>query len=85
MKVIVLNSLSHSGSTVLSMVLSASKNAISLGEIYQILRDEPSKWLDNNESCSCSQSTEHCDFWGPVLRQRILIYLLYLCKKLEQL
>jgi len=68
MKVIVLNSLSHSGSTVLSMVLSASKNAISLGEIYQILRDEPSKWLDNNESCSCSQSTEHCDFWGPVLR-----------------
>ena len=41
MKVIVLNSLSHSGSTVLSMVLSASKNAISLGEIYQILRDEP--------------------------------------------
>lgn len=68
MKVIVLNSLSHSGSTVLSMVLSASQNAVSLGEVYQILRDKPSKWLENNESCSCGKSSESCEFWHPVLR-----------------
>lgn len=67
MKIIVLNSLSHSGSTVISMVLSTAENAISLGEVYQILRDTPDDWLDRNEQCSCSNALASCEFWKPVL------------------
>lgn len=67
MKIIVLNSLSHSGSTVLSMVLSSADNAVSLGEIYQILRDNPQDWLERNDACSCSNTLAACEFWKPVL------------------
>ena len=67
MKVIVLNSLSHSGSTVLSMVLSSSQNAISLGEIYLVLRDDPDNWLEHNKTCSCNNSTDSCAYWNLVL------------------
>lgn len=67
MKIIVLNSLSHSGSTVISMVLSGANNAISLGEVYQILRDQPDDWLEKNEMCSCSNTLASCEFWKPVL------------------
>lgn len=67
MKIIVLNSLSHSGSTVISMVLSNAANAVSLGEIYQVLRDDPADWLAKNETCSCANALAQCTFWEPVL------------------
>lgn len=67
MKVIVLNSLSHSGSTVISMVLSSAVNAVSLGEIYQVLRDNPDDWLAKDDKCSCSNPLGMCEFWKPVL------------------
>lgn len=67
---VVINSLSHSGSTVLSMVLAGHTKLISLGEIFQILRDAPEKWLhDNNTICSCGATAGECNVWGAALKK----------------
>lgn len=70
MKFIAVSSLSHSGSTVLSMALSCHENLISLGEIFQVVREKPSFFLsDCNAKCSCGASAKDCEFWGPVLQE----------------
>lgn len=67
---VLVNSLSHSGSTVLSMVLAGHDNLISLGEIFQVLREDPSKWLnDENAVCSCGAKANECNVWGKALKK----------------
>ena len=69
---IFLTSLSHSGSTVFSMALACHKNVVSLGEVYQVLREAPDYWLNNNERiCSCGQPAYECDFWGSALKRLV--------------
>ncbi|MEG3766970.1 hypothetical protein [Alteromonas sp. 14N.309.X.WAT.G.H12] len=68
--VICLTSLSHSGSTVFSMALACHQNTVSLGEVYQVLREGPEFWLGANDKvCSCGQPASECEFWGPALRK----------------
>lgn len=68
--VICLTSLSHSGSTVFSMALACHQNTVSLGEIYQVLREGPEFWLGANDKiCSCGQPASKCEYWGPALRK----------------
>ena len=68
--IIFLTSLSHSGSTVFSMALACHENLVSLGEVYQVLREAPEYWLNNNEqTCSCGQPAHQCDFWGSALKR----------------
>ncbi|MBU2979577.1 hypothetical protein [Alteromonas sp. C1M14] len=70
--VICLTSLSHSGSTVFSMALACHQNTVSLGEVYQVLREGPEYWLNANDKiCSCGQPAAKCDYWGPALRKLI--------------
>lgn len=70
--IICLTSLSHSGSTVFSMALACHQYTVSLGEVYQVLRKGPQFWLHaNNNLCSCGQSADTCEFWGPTLRKLI--------------
>lgn len=67
-KLIAINSLSHSGSTVLSMVLAGHNQLISLGEIFQVLREKPEKWLNDPDAlCSCGEKADKCNIWGPAL------------------
>lgn len=69
-KLVLVNSLSHSGSTVLSMILAGHDNLISLGEIFQVLREEPEKWLkDENAVCSCGAKAGDCNVWGAALKK----------------
>lgn len=66
--IICLTSLSHSGSTVFSMALACHENVVSLGEVYQVLREGPEYWLNNTERlCSCGQSAFECEFWHTAL------------------
>lgn len=67
-KFFAITSLSHSGSTVFSMALACHNNLVSLGEIFQVLRQRPSYWLNDDEHlCSCGQPAAKCGFWGPAL------------------
>lgn len=68
-KIFTITSLSHSGSTVFSMALACHQQLVSVGEVFQILRDDPNKWLhDAAHNCSCGKHASECEFWGPVLR-----------------
>lgn len=67
---VVINSLSHSGSTILSMIIANHEEMISLGEIYQVLREPSSYWLNDSEKkCSCGLAAAECEFWGDTLRK----------------
>lgn len=67
---VIINSLSHSGSTILSMIIANHDEMISLGEIYQVLREPSSYWLnDSDKKCSCGLAAAECEFWGNTLRK----------------
>lgn len=70
MKFFAVNSLSHSGSTILSISLASHDKLISLGEIFQILRDPAQQWIgDKDRICSCGKQAADCELWGPALRK----------------
>ena len=67
-KIISITSQSHSGSTVLSMALACHWQLVSLGEIYQVLREQPDFWLDDPaQRCSCGAHASECSFWRVAL------------------
>lgn len=70
-KIIYIVGLGHSGSTVLDMLLTTSGKAVGLGQIWNVLREDPSVTLDR--VCSCGASALDCKFWGPVLEQIVLV------------
>ncbi len=77
-KVLYITSLSHSGSTLLDLLLNGHSRIFSVGEIKQL----PTKWknLKRNLSlrampfkCSCGQDLRDCDFWKTVNTQSELL------------
>lgn len=68
MKLFTVNSLSHSGSTILSISLASHAKLVSLGEVFQVLREPTDKWFNDTETlCSCGEVAGNCAFWGKVL------------------
>ena len=52
------------------MIIANHDQMISLGEIYQVLREPSSYWLNDSEKkCSCGLAAAECEFWGDTLRK----------------
>lgn len=65
-RIIFIASLSHSGSTLLDLLLGAHPNVIGLGELHKVLQMSPER-LDSEKvmRCTCGQPVADCDFWKP--------------------
>lgn len=60
-------SLSHSGSTLLSLILGCHSRIVGLGEIARVLKQGPLGLEKTRQGlCSCNQNMDHCEFWGQV-------------------
>ena len=66
-KLIYVAGLGHSGSTVLDMLLATGGRAVSLGQIWTVIREDSLK--SQARHCTCGASAPECIFWGPILRQ----------------
>jgi hypothetical protein len=64
-KLIYIVSLSHSGSTVLDMLLTTGRKAVGLGQIWTVIGESPSE--RRNRQCSCGKPAPECPIWGPIL------------------
>jgi len=64
-KVIYIAGLGHSGSTILDMLLSTTRRAVGLGQVWTVLREQPT--ITRARICSCGTTAPKCDFWGPVI------------------
>lgn len=61
-KLIYIVSASHSGSTLLDLMLSHHAHIQGVGEVMHL-----KQWLDKDLLCSCNQPLSHCHFWQQVL------------------
>ena len=66
-KIICVVGLSHSGSTVLDMLLTTRSKAVGLGQVWTVLREDPER--SRMRQCSCGASAPECKLWGPVLER----------------
>ncbi|MGZ5917591.1 MAG: hypothetical protein ACXWJ4_09760 [Methyloceanibacter sp.] len=66
-KVIYIVGLSHSGSTVLDMLLTTAGKAVGLGQVWTVLREAPAR--TQTRVCSCGTSAPECEMWGPVIER----------------
>ena len=66
-KLIYIMGLSHSGSTVLDMLLTTAGKAVGLGQVWTVLRERPD--LARERICSCGEQARACAFWGPVIER----------------
>lgn len=64
-RVIYVAGMGHSGSTVLDMLLATGGMAVSLGQIWNVLREDPLK--TRTRICTCGAPAPDCFFWGPIL------------------
>jgi hypothetical protein len=55
---------SHSGSTVLDMLLTTGGKAVGLGQVWTVLREDPAR--TRARVCSCGTTAPECPIWGPV-------------------
>jgi hypothetical protein len=58
---------SHSGSTVLDMLLSTRGKAVGLGQVWTILGEDSTK--TQQRVCSCGATAMECALWRPVIEQ----------------
>jgi hypothetical protein len=59
-------SLSHSGSTLLDLILGGNSRCLGLGEVHNVLRMPPARLVEKfGDTCTCGRTTEACEFWGP--------------------
>jgi hypothetical protein len=66
-------SLEHSGSTLLSLAISAHPKVISFGEVEKVINASTAKnEILVNSKCLCGQSVSNCNFWGPILNEEAL-------------
>jgi hypothetical protein len=65
--VIYILGLSHSGSTVLDMMLTTARKAVGLGQVWTVLAEEPEQ--RQVRTCSCGALAPECKIWGPVLEK----------------
>ena len=57
--------LSHSGSTLLHMMLASHPRAVGLGEAFKTLAPGPSGLArSRSRRCTCGKAMEDCPFWG---------------------
>jgi hypothetical protein len=66
-KLIYIVSLSHSGSTVLDMLLTTGRKAVGLGQIWTVLAEVPEQ--RGQRQCSCGKAAPDCPIWGPILER----------------
>jgi hypothetical protein len=66
-RVIYIAGLGHSGSTVLDMLLATRRKAVSLGQVWTVLCEDPLK--SRTRVCTCGALAPDCDFWGPILHR----------------
>lgn len=67
-KIVFISSLSHSGSTLLDLILGGHSRFIGLGEIRQVLDLESlEREKINKVVCSCTHTLEECAFWGKAV------------------
>ena len=64
-KLIYIVSLSHSGSTVLDMMLTTGRKALGLGQIWTVLAEAPEQ--RRLRQCSCGLPAPECPVWGPIV------------------
>jgi hypothetical protein len=66
-RLVYITSRAHSGSTLLSLLLSGQPSLIALGEIISLLDFEKGHIFRQDEiRCSCGSVMRYCQFWGPV-------------------
>jgi hypothetical protein len=66
-RVIYIVSLSHSGSTVLDMLLTTAGKAVGLGQVWTVLREDLGR--TQTRVCSCGAVAPECELWGPVIER----------------
>jgi Sulfotransferase family len=59
--------LSHSGSTLLSFLLNAHPEVVSVGEVSRLGDLIPGRWTEKHDRCSCRRSFYQCCFWNRTL------------------
>ena len=57
----------HSGSTLLSFLLNAHPEIVTVGETCRIGVNIPDRWTRKAGKCSCGKPYYYCDFWNRVL------------------
>lgn len=66
-RVVFIASLSHSGSTILDLILGGHSRFVGLGEIARVLSPGPMGLeKTRNALCSCGNKMDKCIFWGEV-------------------
>lgn len=69
-KLVFIASLSHSGSTILDLILGGHSRFVGLGEIVRVLRPGPTGLEKTRKLlCSCNKEMDQCVFWGKVACQ----------------
>ncbi|MQC25829.1 MAG: hypothetical protein DWG76_00035 [Chloroflexi bacterium] len=67
-KVAFITSLSHSGSTLLDLLLGAHPRIIGLGEIFRVIDSSPQELASEKRMvCSCGDRVGDCAFWKPTV------------------
>lgn len=64
--------LTHSGSTLLDLLLGRTRSLIGLGEVVPLLRRESTKLGEEDRLCSCGNTVTECRFWSHVSREHRL-------------
>lgn len=65
-KVALVLSLTHSGSTLLDLILGGNSRCVGIGEVHNVLRMSPARLEEKfGGSCTCGRRTAACEFWGP--------------------
>jgi hypothetical protein len=66
-RIIYILGLSHSGSTILDMLLTTGGKAVGLGQVWTVLFEEPA--LSKDRVCSCGAAARDCAVWGHILNR----------------
>ena len=64
-KIIYIMGLGHSGSTVLDLLLTTTRKAVGLGQVWNVLTEDAAQ--TRRRQCSCGASALDCEFWSPIL------------------
>lgn len=64
-----IHSASHSGSTVLNMILAHTLGALGVGESLAVLSGKKKNMEGSSEYCSCGSSMPSCELWGKLIFQ----------------
>jgi hypothetical protein len=67
-KLVFIASLSHSGSTLINLLLGSHPQLVGLGEVDTVLQMDPAQ-LESEKvmRCSCGQRVANCVFWTPAI------------------